>query len=99
MIKRPAATQSPSAGRENESLELAATRPPLIPKCAQIAAGVGLEGREIRRSEEAGHAKEQRFDFLRRRAEQTQRKPLREEFESQLVLLVAEGGRELLKER
>ena len=85
--------------RENQPLEGGATRPPLIPKDAQILARAGLEPRQIRRIEKSADAEENGFDFVRLGAQSLARKPLREESERELVLFVAKRSGQFLEER
>ena len=74
-------------------------RPPVVPKLSQIRARFLLEGGEIGDLEKAGHAEKHRFRFVRIFAQCREGNALRDERERQLVLFVAERGRDLLEDR
>src|SRR3954464_7929957 len=74
-------------------------RPPTIPEAPHIATGLPLVHREVRRGQETGDAEKQRLRIVAMGAERGEWQTLREQRERKLVVLVAERGGDLLKQR
>src|SRR4030095_197099 len=89
----------PGLRRENESLQIIAMRPPIVPESAHIFARRFFVNVEVGRFQETGRAKEQSLALLNVFTQQSQRQTLCENCERQLVFLVTERGGDLLEQR
>src|SRR4029077_20339180 len=99
MVQRTRAAKVPGFGRQDQSLQIIAMRPPAIPQLAHIFARRFFVDVEVGRLEETRCAEEQRLGTLNVFAQQPKRQTLCEKCERQLVFLVTERGCDLLEKR
>src|SRR6476620_12199315 len=99
VVQRTRAAKVPGFGRQDQSLQIIAVRPPAIPQLAHIFARRFFVDVEVGRLEKTRCATQQRLAILNVFAQQPQRQTLCKKWERQLVFLVTECGCYLREKR
>src|SRR5437588_12018181 len=98
MIEGAGTTCCPNFGWQNQPRKLFPVFPPAIPEQTQVGARRFSDRIQIRRIEESGDTKKQRFAVLPLLAQESHRQTLCEQCERQSVLFVAKSLRHGLEQ-